>query len=264
MNCYPGWFMKLLRVTICASALICFENPLLAWGPTGHRVVGRVADRHLSKQAAQAVKDLLGQDTLAEAGTWADDIRPDLKWNHAAPWHYVTVEDNQTYETSKKNPRGDVIEAIRRFEAALRNPGSTREEKAVAVKFLVHFIGDLHQPLHVGRGADQGGNGTQVVWFQNKTNLHAVWDNSIIESERLSFSEFYEFLDKPTAGEIAKWRSSGVLDWAAESFNARKSVYDLGNGKLGYEYAYRHLPFVKLRLMQAGIRLSGLLNSVLK
>jgi hypothetical protein len=224
--------------------------------------VGRVADRHLSKRAAEAIKGLLGQDTLAETGTWADDIRADPKWNHAAPWHYVTVEDHQTYETSKKNPQGDVIEAIRRFEAVLRNPNSSGEEKAQAVKFLTHFIGDLHQPLHVGRGADRGGNGTQVTWFQKQTNLHAVWDNSIIESERLSFSEFYEFFDKPNGAEIAKWRSTGVLEWATESFSARNAVYDLGNGKLGYEYGYRHLPFVKLRLTQAGIRLSGLFNSI--
>jgi hypothetical protein len=256
--------MKMLRVLVCAFALLCGNFPLLAWGPTGHRVVGRVADRHLSKRAAEAIQNLLGQDTLAEVGTWADDIRADPKWDRAVTWHYVTVEDHETYETSKKNPQGDVIEVIRRFEAVLRNAKSTREEKAVAVKFLTHFIGDLHQPLHVGRGADRGGNGTQVSWFQSPTNLHAVWDNSIIESERLSFSEFYEFLDQPSDAEMAKWRSTGVLDWAMESFRARKAVYDIGKGKLGYEYAYRHLPFVKLRLTQAGIRLSGLLNSVFK
>jgi hypothetical protein len=143
--------MKFLRAIFWTSALVCLHSSLLAWGPTGHRVVGRVADRHLSKRAAEAIKGLLGQDTLAETGTWADDIRADPKWNHAAPWHYVTVEDHQTYETSKKNPQGDVIEAIRRFEAVLRNPNSSGEEKAQAVKFLTHFIGDLHQPLHVGR-----------------------------------------------------------------------------------------------------------------
>jgi hypothetical protein len=256
--------MKIVRAIVWAFALLCVNFPLPAWGPTGHRVVGRVADRHLSKRAADAIKHLLGQDTLAEAGTWADDIRSNPRWNHAAPWHYVTIEDHLTYETSKKNPQGDVIEAIGRFEAVLRNPKSTREEKAIAVKFLTHFIGDLHQPLHAGRGGDRGGNGTQITWFQSQTNLHAVWDNSIIESERLSFSEFYEFLDKPSDAEIAKWRSTGVLDWAMESLHARKAVYEIGNGKLGYEYAYRHLPFIKLRLMQAGIRLSGLLNSVFK
>jgi hypothetical protein len=256
--------MGIRKAIIWLFALVWLNFPLFAWGPSGHRIVGRIADRHLTKPAADAVKKLLGQDTLAEVATWADDIRADQKWNHAAPWHYVTVEDHETYESSKKNPQGDVIEAIRRFETVLRNSKATREERVVAIKFLVHFVGDLHQPLHVGRGEDRGGNGTHVTWNQNQTNLHAVWDNNIIESQRLSFSEFHEFLDQPDAAAIAKWRSTGVLDWAMESFRARKAAYAIGNGKLGYEYAYRHLPLVKLRLTQAGIRLSGLLNAVFK
>jgi hypothetical protein len=97
--------MKPVRLIVCASALICLHVPLLAWGPTGHRVVGRVADRHLSKRSAEAIKGLLGQETLAEAGTWADDIRADPKWNHAAPWHYVTVEDHQTMRPRRRTLR---------------------------------------------------------------------------------------------------------------------------------------------------------------
>ncbi len=252
------------RSVALAVILFCFCLPVFAWGPNGHRVVGRIADRHLSKRATQGVKALLGQDMLAEVGTWADDIRSDPKWSKAAPWHYVSVEDHETYETTQKNPQGDVIEAIERFRKTLRNPRAPREERTVAVKFLVHFIGDLHQPLHVGRREDRGGNSIQVTWFRSQVNLHQVWDTSIFETERLSFSEFADFLDEPSAAEIENWHSTGVVDWAKESFDYRAAVYDIGDGKLGYPYAARHMPFVKIRLMQAGIRLSGVLNSVLK
>jgi hypothetical protein len=225
-------------------------------------VVGRFAERHLTKQASLGVQLLLGQDSLAEVSTWADDIRSDPKWKRASVWHYVTIEDNETYETSKKNPAGDVIERIRKYEAELRNAQASKEEKIIALKFLVHFVGDLHMPLHVGRGADRGGNDLSVTWFHNPLNLHAIWDYGIFETERLSFSEFAGFLDEPTDAEISRWRSTGVLDWAMESFRARKTVYDIGDGKLGYEYAFKHMPMVKLRLAQAGIRLSGMLNSI--
>ena len=244
-------------------ALLCFV-PLLAWGPNGHRVVGRIADRHLTKRATAEVKALLGQDTLAEAGTWADDIRSDPSWSKAAVWHYVTIEDHETHESSKKNPGGDVIEAIGRFEKILRDKQAPKQQRIEALRFLVHFIADIHQPLHVGRGPDRGGNGISVMWFRDSSNLHAVWDSGIFETERLSFSEFADFLDEPSASEIDRWRSTGVLAWAMESFQARKAVYEIGDGKLGYPYAYRHMPLVKLRLMQAGIRLSGLLNSAYK
>lgn len=252
-----------VRLPLVSLAVLSFSLPAFAWGPNGHRVVGRIAERHLTPQAAAAVKALLGQDTLAEIATWGDDIRSDPKWKKADPWHYVTIEDNETYETSRKNPAGDVIEAIRRYEGVLRNrQSSSREDQIVALKFLVHFVGDIHMPLHVGRGNDRGGNEIQVNWFRGQMNLHAVWDYAILDNERLSFSEIVEFLDEPSAAEIARWRNSGVLDWAMESFRARSSVYDIGDGKLGFDYAYKHLPLVKLRLMQAGIRLSGLLNSI--
>src|SRR5688500_13788561 len=114
--------MSLPRLLLCAICCV----PLSGWGPNGHRVVGRIADRHLSKKATVEVRALLGQDTLAEVGTWADDIRSDSSWSKAAAWHWVTVEDNDTYATSKKNPEGDVIEAIQRFTKILRDKTAPR------------------------------------------------------------------------------------------------------------------------------------------
>lgn len=242
------------------AAVLTLPSPAAAWGPIGHRVVGRIAEHHLDPGARSAVACLLGSASLAQVATWPDDVRSDPAWKRADPWHYVSIDDGETYETTAKSPGGDVVEAIGRFTAVLRDPAAPREQKAEALRFLVHLVGDIHQPLHVGRRADLGGNKVEVTWFGARSNLHSVWDNGMIEGEKLSFSEMAEFLDHPSAAEVIAWQAGGVLDWTVESFGLRSQVYDLGDGKLSWEYAYRKLPLVRLRLVQAGVRLAGLLN----
>jgi len=243
-----------------AAVTLMLPSPAAAWGPIGHRVVGRIAEHHLDPGAQSALACLLGSESLARASTWPDEVRSDPAWKRIDPWHYVSIDDGETYETTAKNPGGDVIEAIGRFTAVLRDPAASREQKAEAVRFLVHFVGDIHQPLHVGRRADLGGNRVEVTWFGAPSNLHSVWDNGMIESEKLSFSELADFLDHPSAGEVIAWQAGGVLDWAVESYGQRSQVYDIGDGKLSWVYGYRKVPVVRLRLVQAGVRLAGLLN----
>jgi nuclease S1 len=234
-----------------------------AWGPSGHRVVGEIAQHHLSRRAARAVRALLGPDSLAEVSTWADDIRNDPAWKHADTWHYATIEDDQTYETSTKNPKGDVVEALGRFTTVLRDPQATLPAKAEALKFVVHFVGDIHQPLHVGRGADAGGNGIQVTWMGQPSNLHSVWDGGMIDNSKLSFTELAAFLEPPPAGDAALWRQQlDPVAWTRESMAFRAQVYQIGEAKLSWQYNFESLPVVRLRLLQAGVRLAALLDSV--
>src|SRR5712692_5690151 len=179
--------------------LLIAPSSVLAWGPNGHRIVGRIAANHLTAEAAVAVASLIGPESLDQAATWADEIRNDPNWQpplkNPSPWHYISIDDGETLETTARDPDGDVLEAIGRFSAVLRNAQATRPAKQEALRFLVHFVGDVHQPLHVGRRADRGGNGTKVTWLRNATNLHAVWDYQIIDAQQLSFSEFAQFLD---------------------------------------------------------------------
>ena len=234
-----------------------------AWGPNGHRVVGWIAEGHLSEEALAAVRELMGPESLARAATWPDEIRSDPAWRRADPWHYISIDDGETLETTARSEDGDVLEAMERFEAVLRDPEAAREVRVQALRFLVHFVGDVHQPLHVGRRADRGGNGVLVTWFDEPTNLHSVWDGRMIESEELSFTELARFIDHPTPEEVAAWQAGGYRDWIAESFALRGQVYDLGDRRLGYRYAYEKLPIVRQRLLQAGVRLAGLLESIL-
>jgi len=250
------------RVQMGLVLLLIAPASLLAWGPNGHRIVGRIAADHLTDEAAVAVASLIGPEGLDQASTWPDEIRSDPSWNRSTPWHFISIDDAETLETSARDPAGDVLEAIDRFSAVLRDPQAARQAKQEALRFLVHFVGDIHQPLHVGRRADKGGNTVEVTLFGQKTNLHSVWDSGLIESEKLSFSELAAFIDHPTLEELRTWQSSAPADWAKESKALRGGVYDIGDGKLSYPYAFKNVPVVKRRLLQAGVRLAGLLNSI--
>ncbi len=243
-------------------ASLAAPSPATAWGPNGHRAVGQVAENHLTPEARAALEELMGHESLARAGTWPDEIRSDPAWNRASPWHYISIDDDETLETTERNPRGDVLEAMERFEAVLRDPAASREDKVVAVRFLTHFVGDVHQPLHVGRRGDRGGNEIVVLWFGEPSDLHAVWDHEMIESQRLSFTELVRFLDHPAPEQVAAWQAAGYREWIAESFALRDQVYDLGDRRLGYEYSFHNMPTVERRILQAGVRLAGLLNSI--
>jgi hypothetical protein len=237
--------------------------PATAWGPRGHRAIGRIAERHLTPEAARQVVERLGPEPLAYVTTWADEIRSEPAWAKADSWHWVTIPDGRSYDTARKNPNGDVLEAISRFEGVLANRGTAPGERAQALKWLSHLIGDLHQPLHVGRGDDHGGNDVLVLWFGEPTNLHAVWDSKLIDSNELSFSELAELVDHATPDEVRTWQASGPREWAAESQRLRDASYQLGDRRLGFRYLHEHWPMVRLRLLQAGIRLAGELNRLL-
>jgi hypothetical protein len=256
--------MSLARrlLTLCCLAPLAASPPASAWGPIGHRVVGRIAESHLTPAAAAGVRALLGHETLARASTWPDEVRSDPAWSHADPWHYISIDDGLTYETAPKNPQGDIIVTLTRCEGILRSAAASREQRVTALRYLVHLVGDLHQPLHVGRTDDRGGNGVEVAWQRQPANLHSVWDSLMINDERLSFSELAAFIDHPTPEEVVTWQASDYRDWLEESMAYRPQVYEIGDGRLGWAYAYRHMPVVRARLLQAGVRLAGRLNAI--
>ena len=249
-------FTALLAITAAPSSA-------LAWGPTGHRAVGRIAERHLTPAAQRRVAELLSPEQLAYVTTWADEVRSEPEWARADSWHWVTIPDGQSYDLAAKNPEGDIVEAIGRFERVLADPRAPKPERVRALKWLAHFVGDLHQPLHAGRGDDRGGNDVVVLWFGEPTNLHDVWDSRMIDQSRLSFSELAELADHVTPDDVRAWQSTGAADWARESQQSRAAGYELGDRKLSYRYIHDHWPTVLQRLRQAGVRLAGVLNRVL-
>ncbi|HSL85032.1 MAG TPA: S1/P1 nuclease [Thermoanaerobaculia bacterium] len=258
---------------LVALATLAAPGELHAWGQNGHRIVGEIAERHLTVAARQGVIEILGQhESLAEAASWPDDIRSDPAWGRAAPWHFISIDDHETLANTARSGEGDVLEAMERFEAVLRDPDAPKEKKVEALRFYVHFVGDVHQPLHVGRRDDRGGNSIRVRWFREPRNLHSVWDSGLIESRELSFTEYVRFIDGASREEIVAWQAAPYEEWVRESFCLRGRLYDFGaeaarepeeEPNLGFGYAFHQGPLVDRRLRQAGIRLAGHLNAIL-
>jgi hypothetical protein len=249
---------KLLIFTL----FIFLTYETFAWGATGHRVTGWIAEQYLNKKAKKELARLLNGQSLAMVSTWMDEIRSDSTYNYTSDWHWVTVPDGMTYDQTEKNPKGDVIEALERLISELKSGKVNGAKEQEYIKMIIHLIGDIHQPLHVGGGNDRGGNDVKVMWFRVDSNLHRVWDSDMIDDTRLSYTELAASLDKPTSSQLAFWRNSSVRDWANESIALRPEVYSYRSTRLGYEYSYRKFHLVRERLLQAGIRLAEVLNQI--
>jgi hypothetical protein len=240
-------------------------SPAHAWGPVGHRVTGAIAYENLSGVARANVKILLATEDLAEAATWPDDMKSDPTdfWQKtASPWHYVTVREGDNYKGSDAPAEGDAMTALTRFTAALRDPKASPDDKRLALRFIVHIIGDLHQPLHAGGGNDRGGNDVKVNWFGRPTNLHSVWDSGMIEQRSLSYSELAGWLSRSiTPAQTVEWSNRDPLVWLHESIALRKTIYPT-DANLSWDYAYQHRAEIDDRLKHAGVRIAAYLNWV--
>lgn len=252
------------KIVLLTVALIC-SGHLLAFGQTGHRVTGEIAERYLTDNARKEIKKILGNESLPEISTYADEQRsnPSEFWQKtASPWHYMTIPDGKDYHDDMAPEEGDAITALRMYTKQLKDPKSSPEHKALALKFIVHVIGDLHQPLHVGNGTDRGGNDFKVEFFWDRSNLHRVWDTGMINNQNLSYTEWTNWLvTKISAEDVKAWHSVDPLVWAKESQEIRMRIYP-ATEKINYRYQYDHLPTLKLRLQQAGVRIAHYLNAI--
>jgi len=252
-----------MQVLTLALLLSFSVNNTGIWGQIGHYVTGHIAEAHLNKEAKKKLKELLGDESLALASVWMDDIRSDDSYDYTSDWHWVTVPDGKDYDETEKNPNGDVIWALETMIAELKEGGLTGPEEIEKLKMVIHLVGDIHQPLHVGTGTDRGGNDVRVQWMGESSNLHRVWDSDMIRSRELSYTELAKEINHPTKDEVKEWQAAGVRDWANESISVRNRVYNLdGSNRLGYEYRYENFDLVEKRLLQAGVRLAGVLNEI--
>lgn len=235
------------------------------WGKTGHRATGEIAENYLNKKAKKAIDKILNGQGLAFVANYADDIKSDPDFRKYGPWHYVNLApDEEKYNEETANPKGDLYQAILKCREVLKDENASKEEKQFYLKMLVHFVGDLHQPFHVGRGADKGGNDIQVRWYNQGSNIHRVWDSQMIDSYQMSYTELADNSRKLSRAQIKAIEEGEVIDWVYESREMADELYDsveVGE-KLGYEYMYKHLPTVLQQLQKGGIRLAKILNEI--
>ncbi|MFI2809982.1 MULTISPECIES: S1/P1 nuclease [Microbulbifer] len=258
-------------VTALLVALIlnCFSATAWGWGEDGHRVTGEIAWRLLDSSVQEPVQELLdvkGEGSLAEAATWADRIRGDGQYDWAAPLHYISLPRHWPgYQPGRDCPeQGCILEAIAKFRQILADPDAPQRERAEALLFIVHFVGDLHQPLHTGLATDRGGNDVEVEFFGFGTNLHALWDVFLPGG---FLTDWQAYAEKQAAGlgkrRLDAWRRGTPEDWAAESHQLVHEYAYTESRVLGEDYYLRNRPIIERRLQQAGVRLAALLNNAL-
>ena len=275
-------FVALFSSTVPSTAL--------AWHDDGHRIVGEIAERNLSEATKKKVRALLADmpeyATLATAATWADQkAKKDERWAFAYSSHYVNVSDPLTPRDLYKNcleKAGCVATGIAYYAEILRSERADPEQRAEALRFLAHFIGDVHQPLHAGHAEDKGGNdidGLRMLEFtpdKERSNLHALWDGGFVmitmTRNGWDWQTYAAELDgRITADMRARWHRGSAFDWIEESrLFAAADGYMHADGVtpirkkdvLGEDWYQHNLPVAEQRLQQGGLRLAMVLEEI--
>lgn len=269
--------MTLARRVLTAAAALASLTLLAGWGREGHAIVAQLAWMDLTPEVQAKVAALLEPEAMAEVGSWADAVRPTDEYRWSAPLHYVNMPEHATrYIHDRDCPDvGCVVSAIDDFAATLADQDAPREERVEALKFLIHFVADLHQPLHAGRGEDRGGNDIDTIFYGRERNLHSVWDSGIIQGADLGAwptwaGRLSVFIDE--SDRIAWTADANPDDWANTAgrwaYESNRLAFEYAyivepGAEIGDEYVQHTLPVVELRLQQAGVRLADLLNEVL-
>jgi hypothetical protein len=250
--------------------LLCCSTSF-GWGVTGHRVVAEIAQNHLTKKARKELQELIGRQTLALWSNWPDFIKSDTThtWDHTYKWHYINVPAGKSKEEFlqyiKNLPGENLYTQIQAMMEQLKDKKLSAEQRRTALFFLVHLVGDLHQPLHIGREEDLGGNRITVYWFDKRTNLHTVWDHDLVEFQQYSYTEYAHALDVLDKSQEASYQQSSLDNWFYESYELADKVYRLSQpgAKLSYRYNYIFKNDLDNQLLKGGLRLSFLLNNAL-
>jgi len=254
------------RLFFLISASVVFTSSFAPdWGQTGHRVIGLIAEQHLTQQTQVVVNELLEGESLAFVSTFGDEIRSIREYDYFKPWHYVNMPLDKRYGEEEPNPKGDVYHAVNYCMGVLQDDNASRGDKAFYLRLLVHFVGDLHQPMHVGRSEDRGGNDINVIWFGKKSNLHKVWDSEMIDGYQMSYSELANNLPIYTQEEQDSIIKSSIIHWMHESQDLAADIYENtnNNDKLSYPYQRKNFKIVREQLYKGGLRLAYILNTIL-
>lgn len=245
---------------ISATALHSF-----GWGQKGHDVVAEIATRHLTPAASAAVDSILGGKTPVYWANWMDNASHTPTYAYTKTWHYKNIDAGDTWESSPANPSGDVITALASLTEQLRRPDLKPDESFDALRMVIHLVGDLHCPMHMGHATDRGGNRVKVKCFGRDTNLHSVWDSQIIgRGHDWSYTEWADQLDRLDPEAMKVVTAGDPEAWAREILPIVAHIYESTpeGTSISYDYIAEWAPVAETQLLKGGLRLAALLNSI--
>jgi hypothetical protein len=259
---------KFLKKLLLVVAVIYFPLQSMAWGTQGHRICGQIANMYLTPKARKAIEAILGNESIALAGNWADFIKSDPDYSYLSSWHYIDFDKAYSYpEMAAYLSHDNNVDAYTKLQfllSELKKGGLSKANKLLYLHMLIHIIEDVHQPMHAAHADDKGGNDFKVNWFSNPTNLHSVWDSQLIDFQQLSYTEYAMAINHTTLTQRAEWQKAPISQWIFESNQLAEKLYtEIKPGDtLNYKYNFTHIDMLNQQLLKAGIRLAGVLNAI--
>ena len=251
--------------------ILMFPASAQAWGPKGHEIIARIAADHLTPAAHMRLSQILGGDApalMVVNSSWADEIRSDRP--ETASWHFVNIEvGSRGYDQRRDCPKDNcVVRQIEREAGLLRDPRAPFSVRRDTLLFLIHFVGDLHQPLHAADRHDRGGNGFVVYQGRKRSNLHRVWDEDLVDALGPDpMADAADIEAELSPDERTRMMAGTPANWANETFQVgSREIYarlpQTGPVRLPRDYAARERKVVRQQLARAGFRLAMLLNAI--
>jgi len=260
--------MKKLKKLLLIAAILYAPFQSMAWGTQGHRICGQIASSYLTPKARKAIEQILGNESIALAGNWADFVRSDPAFSYLSTWHYIDFDKVYTYPEMvsylNQDANVDAYTKLQFLIDELKKNNLSKYNRKIDLRMLIHIIEDIHQPMHAAHAEDKGGNDFKVNWFNNPTNLHSVWDSQLIDFQQLSYTEYAAAVNHTTEGERAEWQADPISKWIFESNQIANKLYtEIKPGDtLNYKYNFTHIDTVNEQLLKAGVRLAGVLNQI--
>lgn len=236
-----------------------------AWGQKGHDTVAWIAECHFTQATADSVSSLLDGYSPVYWANWLDNASNTPEYAYSKTWHYKNIDEGVEYSQTPLNPRGDVVTATREQIKVLYDTISTRDQKVLALKILIHTVGDMHQPMHMGHLSDLGGNKVSVRYFNRGANLHSVWDSSLLNSAHAwSYTEWQQQIDRLKPEQEAIEIAGNIDDWACQTYEIATRVYNYfpENCNISYNQIADWSYTIEQQLMRGGLRLARILSAI--
>jgi len=257
------------KIVFAGMIFLYLPYQSMAWGMLGHRIVGEIASTYLTPKARKEIQQILGTESIAIASNWADFIKADTAYKYLNSWHYIDVDSALSYSQMQSylntDTATDAYTKLNFLIKELKNKNLSRSKKLMYLRLLIHIAGDVHQPFHAARNGDAGGNDIKVSWFGQSSNIHRVWDEQLIDYQKLSYTEYTAAINHVTSKQKAVWQKQPISKWLFDSYSISEQLHkelQQPDHKLSFLYNFKHINILNEQLLKGGVHLAGLLNSI--